>query len=187
MIPGSHDDYRQLVLNPDARKDQSDVMKKQAATAYHLLVDAERAWRELRGRNIITEEEYTSYDVSMVCRGAGEITKPFHEVNSPVLQSGLSLEFHDQLFHPDPFSTSWYALQGQGGESTPYGEYLTMIYRAMSSVSIHGNLSCKRSEEEKQAIVGQYYEIFRQCVADVHPDSYDNHWIISRLVARKTM
>ncbi|KAK7497063.1 hypothetical protein BaRGS_00011799 [Batillaria attramentaria] len=187
MSLSSHDDYRQLVLNPDANKDESDVIKNQAVTAYRLFVDVEQAWRELRGRNLITEEEYKNYQMSLVFRGAGEITKPFHEVNSLVLQSGLSLEFHDQHFHPDPWKTSWCSLQRQGGVSVPYDEYVTMMFRAVSSVSIHGNLSRMRSEEDKQAIVEQYYEIFRQKVASAHPDSYVNDHICSRLVARKTM
>ncbi|KAK7497062.1 hypothetical protein BaRGS_00011798 [Batillaria attramentaria] len=186
MTFSSHDDYRQLVLNPDARKDQSDVFKKQAVSVYHWFADADQAWRELRGRNIITEEEYTNFQLPIAFRGAGEMMNPFHEVNSPVLQSGLSLEFHDQRFHPDPFRTAWHSLQRQG-QSTSFGDYITMMYQAVTSLSVHGNLSRMRSEEEKQAIVEQYYAILRQMLADVHPDSYNNHVIISRLVARKTM
>ncbi|KAK7497056.1 hypothetical protein BaRGS_00011792, partial [Batillaria attramentaria] len=55
MTPGAHDDYRQLILNPDARKDQSDVIKKEAVSVYRFYMDAEQAWRELRGKNVITE------------------------------------------------------------------------------------------------------------------------------------
>ncbi|KAK7497055.1 hypothetical protein BaRGS_00011791, partial [Batillaria attramentaria] len=135
----------------------------------------------------VGEEEYINFQLPLAFRGAGEMTKPFREVNSPVLQSGLSLEFHDQRFQPDLFGTSWYSLQRQGGQSTSFGDYITVLYQAVTSLSVHADLSRMRSEEEKQAIVQQYYAILRQRWADVHPDSFNTHVIYSRLVARKTM
>ncbi|KAK7477439.1 hypothetical protein BaRGS_00031341, partial [Batillaria attramentaria] len=104
---GLPDNYRDLVPDVDVTAGQNDTWSNMMFM--RLVDDFEGAWRELREKRAITEEEYVKYMVPVALRTAKELQLPFEDVTSPVRSAGMTLEFHDQMIVPDIAKAAWLA------------------------------------------------------------------------------
>ncbi|XP_076454815.1 uncharacterized protein LOC143289652 [Babylonia areolata] len=149
--------------------------------------DLDAAWRTLRDRKRITQEEFEHCTSTSDVRTAREITAPFETVTSPVREAGLSMIHHDQIVYPFVAKEVWrdrFRKDGVDDRKT-YVKNMTSAHRAWSESTFRGSLSRMRSVEEKNAILDELYDIFEAGLQVVDPEDYNTDYIISRLVVRK--
>ncbi|KAK7504086.1 hypothetical protein BaRGS_00004818 [Batillaria attramentaria] len=60
-------------------------------------------------------------------------------------------------------------------------------HRVWSNASFRSGLSDTRTEEEKDAVLDQFYDIFRRRVAECDPATYRSEYLMSRLIVQKKM
>ncbi|KAK7504402.1 hypothetical protein BaRGS_00004268 [Batillaria attramentaria] len=169
LLIASDDDYRDLVLKPDVRESNGDVIKRTAVSSLGITMATEQAWRDLRNTT----------------RPPREITAPFDEVTSPVREAGLSLVHHDQQYVQDPYKAAFRQLAIQDDGRRAFADYMVDVTRTVFGALLRESLSKTRAVEEKNVIVEKYFDILRKLILRADLENFHNHIIYSRLVVRK--
>ncbi|KAK7469882.1 hypothetical protein BaRGS_00036102 [Batillaria attramentaria] len=154
-----------------------------------VLLDLQDSWRELMEKSVITQEEYHATFAKGASRTGSEITLPFKESTSPVVLAGLNMVYHDQVLADCAFKAMWREkLQREGIDDREcFAARLAEAHRVWCNASFRSGLSDSRTEEEKDAVLDQFYDTFRRRVAEADPATYRSEIFLSRLIAQKKM
>ncbi|KAK7504089.1 hypothetical protein BaRGS_00004821, partial [Batillaria attramentaria] len=158
-------------------------------TLLPVYLDLQDSWHKLMEKSVITAEEYRATYAKLSNRTVREITLPFKESTSPVRTAGLDMVYHDQALADCGFKEMWREkLQKEGVDDREFfAARIAEAHRVWSNASFRSGLSDTRTEEEKDAVLDQFYDTFRRRVAECDPATYRSEYLMSRLIVQKKM
>jgi hypothetical protein len=137
-------------------------------------------WRELAREGVITAAEYEATNFPQVYRTAAEFTAPLRDPASPVHRSGLRLEHVEERHLVCPFAR---AFQEHKDAERFAREYIPTL-RSWSEPTFASGLDPKRTPQERQRILDEFYGRYERLVAK-SPAGHGMDYIHIHLVCAK--
>ncbi len=119
-------------------------------------------WKEFLVSGKITEQEYRTMTLPQYYNTVEEFTAPLQDPANPVYQAGLRLEDIETRIVPCPFARQ-YAVDGNPEQ---FADGLIPTIRSWNQSIFRAGLSARRSRQDKDAIIEQYYTTYRNKVLE---------------------
>ena len=117
-------------------------------------------WRGLAAANKISDSEYRAATFQQYYKTVPEFVAPF-EFDSPVTRAGLRLDHVSTVLTPCPIAAAF----RDSGDPAAYARAYVPSVRSWSQSMFLAALNPSRSQEERAAIVDQFYDAYEADVA----------------------
>ncbi len=140
-----------------------------------------RHWQALADDGVITGEEYLNTNFPQHYRTVDEFTTPLRDEAGPVYKAGLRLEHVETRVVRCPFEQDFTENHKDAGRFAV--EYLPTL-RSWSEATFLGGLNPARADDERQAIMDEFYGRYQRAVAEA-PQGHAMDYVHTYLVCRK--
>lgn len=136
--------------------------------------------KEMVSLGQITQEEYDNTTISNYYRTLEEYKAPFQE-ETAVTKAGLHLVSISTKLTRCPYHEKWLK---EGGDSEQYARAFIPNTRVWSNHTFYAGLSESRSEEERRAIVDEFFGKFEKLIAE-SPADHGMDYVHAHIVLEK--
>lgn len=119
-------------------------------------------WREFVASGSITEQEYQAMTLPQYYNTVEEFIAPLETPGNPVHQAGLRLEGIETRIVPCPFAQQY----ARDGNVQQFADGLIPTIRSWNQSIFRAGLSDRRSEQDKRALMEQYYASYHRRVLE---------------------
>src|SRR5262249_23688786 len=138
-------------------------------------------WRRFVTEGVIDSEEYVRMTLPQYYRTVEEFTRPLTDLASPAYRAGLRVEQCETRAIPCPFAAAF----RQHGDAARLAREATPALRSWTETTFLAALSPERLAEEREAIIGRYYEAYEALVRE-SPTGYRGDYVEAYMTIAKT-
>ncbi|WP_137701259.1 class I SAM-dependent methyltransferase [Marimonas lutisalis] len=138
-------------------------------------------WAALRDEGVITAEEFAATNFPQCYRTEAQFVAPLLDETSPVWRAGLRLEHVESRVVRCPFEQNFTET---GQDPADFARDYIPTLRSWSEPTFVNGLSDERTDEEKAAIIDEFYGRYEKMVAG-NPQGHAMDYVHIYLVCRK--
>jgi hypothetical protein len=138
-------------------------------------------WRRFVTEGVISGEEYVRMTLPQYYRTVEEFTRPLTDPANPVYRAGLRVEQCETRAIPCPFAAAF----RQHSDAARLAREATPALWSWTESTFLAALSPKRPAEEREAIIGRYYEAYEALVRE-NPTRYRGDYVEAYMIIVKT-